>query len=91
MVGCTSIFMKKINSGAILPLCSGFHITHPPPYKVQIVFKEMGAPRGGKWLCALKVMMSLEVTMQTAMDMEICSFVNRAGTWGPSLRVTVFL
>lgn len=51
----------------------------------------MGAPRGGKWLCALKVMMSLEVALQTVMDMEICSFVNRAGTWGPSLRVAAFL
>lgn len=51
----------------------------------------MGAPRGGKRLCALKAMMSLEVAMQTVMDMEICRLVNRVGTWGPSLRVTAFL
>lgn len=29
--------------------------------------------------------------MQTVMDMKICSSVNRAGTWGPSLRVRAFL
>lgn len=69
MVGYASVFMKKINSTAILSLLSGFHIIHPHPYKVQTVFKEIGAPKEGKWLCALKVMVSLQVTVQTVMYM----------------------
>lgn len=69
MVAYASVFMKKINSSAILPLLSGFHIIHPSPYKVQTMFNEIGAPKEGKWLCALKVMVSLQVATQTVMYM----------------------
>lgn len=90
MVGCTSVFRRK--SIAMLYCSCSLASTLPYPlHSAETVFKEMSAPKGAKWLFALKVMMSLEVAMQTVMDMKTCSSVNRAGTWGPGIRVKAFL